>query len=367
MKGLINLIHIIPDLGTGGAEKLVIDLCKNIDKEKINCKIVSLYSSNNTIYEKIAKENSIEIEYLNKRPGLDISIVKKIIKIIKKSHVDVIHTHLYVTPYVYLANLLSGKKKWIHTVHNIAEKEFCRGTVKFLMKYLYRNKIVVPIAISKTIHESIRNFYNISTDEIRCIYNGIDTTKFVKSSYNECKKNKEIQFIHVGRFNKQKNHRLLVRSFNDAIKVNNNIKLKLIGDGELRKEVQEYVNELGLKDNIEFKGIKEDIPLEMNSSDVFILSSDWEGLPISILEAMSCGLPIISTDAGGVKDIVNNNYNGIIVDIGDYNALTKAILEISKDSQKRLDMGIRSKEISTMYDIKNITNQYQILYQMLTQ
>lgn len=361
-----KVLHIIPNLGIGGAEKLVLDICKFIDSEKFEVKIVSLFDSQNSVYEEIARENNIKIIFLNKKIGFDYKIIINLIKLFKKEAVDIIHTHLYVMSYVLPAAIISKKKVIIHTVHNMANKEL-RESVKKIMKVAYKYFNVIPVGISPYIAKTISDEYKIEASKIPCIYNGIDTRAFSKkNNFDDSIINKyddkTIRFINVGRFTKQKNHKLLIDAFKIALESNTNLTLKLVGDGELRCDIEKYVKELGLSEQIIFRGIQKNVIKELQESDVFIMSSDWEGLPISVLEAMACSLPIISTKAGGVVDIVEQDKNGFIVTLGDRNELSDAIIRISNDRNLIRSMSEQSKNIVKKYDIRNQVNDYEKLY-----
>ncbi|EOU2000539.1 glycosyltransferase [Clostridium perfringens] len=355
----IKVFHIIPDLGVGGAEKLVLDLCRNIDKNKFDVKVISLFARTNSIYDEQAEKDGIDIIYLDKKKGLDLSILYKLISLFKKYKPDIINTHLYVMSYVLPAAIFTRRKNIVHTVHNIAEKEL-RDSVKKIMKIAYRYFNVKPIAISNMIMESIESEYKISKKNIKCIYNGIDTTVF---SGEKAKINNSINLISVGRFTEQKNHKMMIEAFSKALKKNNNLKLILVGDGILRREIENIVRKKGIYSKVEFRGVKSNICNELKRAHIYISSSLWEGLPITILEAMSCGLPILCTDVGGNKDVVKEN--GILVENNNCEQLTNAILMLADDLEKINNMGLLSTKLSKAYDIRNTAKEYENLYNSL--
>jgi glycosyltransferase involved in cell wall biosynthesis len=360
MNKKIKVFHVLHDLTTGGAEKLVVDMCLFSKKDEIDASIVSLFPAKNNVFEKVAFENGINIIFLNKKRGFDFGIIFALYKLFKFQKPDVIHTHSYVFPYVLPSIIMNRIKARVHTVHSIASKEFGYA-IRKVMKIAYTFFNVKPVAVSNYVKKSIEIEYNIKSDLVHCIHNGIDTNIFTKS----LKQSSDIvTFVHVGRFTKLKNHSLLVEAFADALKKNNNIALKLIGDGELKLDITRKADELGISDKIEFKGIIKNVNSELNSADIFILSSDWEGLPLSILEAMACGLPIISTRAGGAVEVVKSD-NGILVDIGDKEGIENAILLLADNKKLREDLGMKSFICSKNYDIRNTCSNYVLLYKKL--
>ena len=121
--------------------------------------------------------------------------------------------------------------------------------------------------------------------------------------------------------------------------------------------------ELGISKNVIFPGVISDLPKRLCEYDAFVLSSDYEGLPISVIEAMSAALPVITTNAGGVGELVKNNVNGIVVPVGDLQALKNAMAEISQSQKMRSDMGKASYLISEGFDIGACAKEYEGIFE----
>lgn len=353
-----KVFYILPDLSVGGAEKLVINLAEFIDKEKFEIKIVSLFRKNNNIYSGLVDEKKLPITYMNKKLGIDLNLMIRMTKLIIKEKPDIIHTHTHVVFNTLPGVILAGTKVRLHTVHNIAQKELNKFLIK-IMRLAYKFFKFTPVAISETVKESIHEVYHIPLDKIPCIYNGIDTLqykcKFIKHEDN-------INIIHVGRFSIQKNHKLLINAFYEALKINSNMKLHLVGDGQLLQDIIDFVEKIGIREYVVFEGLTAKVEDILNKSDIFILTSDWEGLPLSVLEAMACGLPIVSTKAGGVVDILNEGENCILTEIGDQKALTQAILKLAAHRELREQFSKKSIEYSKKYDVRKMADNYAGLY-----
>ena len=192
---------IIPTLGTGGAEKLVIDIAKNIDKSEIDLTIVVLFPKSNTIYEIEAERENLNVIYLNKKLGFDIKVILKLNKLIKRNRPDVVHTHLNTIPYALLGVISTKVKTRIHTVHNIANKDAV-GINRLINKIAYKIFKFKPIAISEYIKKTIIDTYSLNEMDIECIYNGIDTNKF--KSKKEKMHSENIKIISVASFKEKK-------------------------------------------------------------------------------------------------------------------------------------------------------------------
>lgn len=358
----IKVFQFLPSLSIGGAEKLVIDLSTHLDKELYDVTIVALFEPEANIYYDLILERRLRFLSLHKRLGLDLGILFKLYKLLKKEKPEIIHTHTYSVAYVLLPSLLNKVKIKIHTVHNVAGKELSPAYRK-IMYLAYRFFKIYPVAISELVKRTIYEEYKLDSSKVPCIYNGINTLEF--SSYKSKKPLKTIELIHVGRFSKQKNHAMLIDAFRMAVKINPKLRLTLVGDGELKEFILRKVEAEGLSEVVKFTGITKDIPRLLNDSHIFLLSSSWEGLPLSVLEAMSCSLPIIATKTGGVPDIVVHGENGLLVATNDTLSFAKAILKLSDDELLRNGFALKSKELSKKYDVKRMTNNYSELYKSL--
>jgi len=358
----LRVIHVVPDLGVAGAEKLVTDIISNYDQLHFEMAVLSLFARKDTLYEKELAARQAKVYYLNKKEGLDLSIIKKINRVFKDFKPDVVHTHRYVMKYVILPTLYNKIPVRIHTVHNVADKELGKVNQQ-IQNFAYKYLNFKPVAISDRVKETIKQVYGLQ--DVSLIYNGIDVEKFAINDYN--RDSPYLELIHVGRFLPQKNHDMLIEAFRMIASRHDKVKLKLVGDGELRSAIEDKVKKYGLDNRVEFLGIRKDIPAILAASDIFVMSSSWEGLPLTVLEAMSAGLPIVATAVGGIPDVVKDN-GFLIENYRDVELFASKIEELILDKQLRLDMATLSRKLSRRYDIKNTTREYQDLYlKMITE
>lgn len=354
----IKVMHILPDFGVAGAEKLVSELLLNYNKETLEVSAVSLFNSKESYLVKELEESKCKLFFLNKKSGIDFNVIKDLYILLKKEKPDIIHTHRYVVPYVLFPAILANVLIRVHTVHNIASKELTSKGI-IIQNIAYKLFNFKPVAISTKIAKTIEETYGIKDTIV--IYNGIDTKKFLDLE-KKMKDNKKIKLLHIGRFAEQKNHKLLIDAFKEISLKNNNIELSLVGDGETKKEVENRVKEYKLDDKVKFLGIRKDIPRLMKENDIFVLPSLWEGLPITLLEAMAAGLPIICTDVGGNSDIIDNMNNGILIESNNKEELVNAIELLIYDKELRGKLSERSVSTAKKYDINEISSSYENIY-----
>jgi len=358
----IRVLHVIPNFGTGGAERLVLDLMEETDHEKFEVAAVSLYAETGTVIEDEIHEKGLRVFYLDKHKGLDLTMIPKLEKVFKHYKPDVVHTHLYVLRYTLLPSILCRVPVCVHTIHNIAQKEV-EWVGKLIHEVCFRFAHVVPVSISKEVATSVRQVYGAKV-WTPVIYNGVKTALFSSySGLDQTKNREETIILHVGRFSPQKNHRLLLEAFSIASAECPKLKLWLVGDGELRPSIEEMVQKLGLGDRIRFLGTRSDIPKLMACCDIFVLSSKWEGFGLVIAEAMAAGKPVVATSVDGVPELVENGLTGLLVPPDDANALAEALLLLAKEPELRQVMGQNGqKKAIDCFDISRTAREYEALY-----
>ena len=354
----MKVIQVIPTLNLAGAERMCETLTLELIKKNISVKIVSLYSSHTSITEKLT-QLGVEIFFLDKKPGLDLSIIKKLKDIFKKERPDVVHSHLDSIKYITIATRKMNIPICVHTVHNMADKEL-DAMGRLWVKRFYKNHQIIPIALSKIIQESIVNVYGISSDDIPIIVNGIDLSNCLqKRDYNI---SDTIKILHIGRFSEQKNHKGLIDVFKIFHTAKPNSILELIGDGYMMDTIKEYVSANNLEDAVSFLGVKSNVFEYINKADIFLLPSLYEGVPITLIEAMGTGIPIVATKVGGIPNMLSNNENALLTST-DAQEIANKLIMLADNFQLRKKLGqnayIGSKEFSS----EEMARQYIEIYQ----
>ncbi len=305
----MKIIQIIPTLGSGGAERFVIDLCNELTKQGNQVILCTLYNLDSNKEYAFFKENlnqNIECINLDKKLGFDSSLFLKIYKTIKKHKPQVVHSHLSTLNYLMLS-ILFFNVKFIHTLHSDAKKLIKNKGEYFLRKIIYNTKLVKPICISEESLDSYCKLYK--NRNAGMIYNGRALPIINETWDLGIEKEKyDTIFLHVGRYDEAKNQVNLLKAFNIVLSKKPNQLLLIIGDGDekIKEELLFHTN-----NRIVFLGRKSNVNDYMEISDAFILPSIFEGMPISLIEAMSHGLISIVTDVGGMKNMINDGVNGI--------------------------------------------------------
>lgn len=301
----------------GGIERFVIDLCNEMSlHEDVTLITLKDNSIRNYSFYKGELDNRVKYLCMNWKDGFHLKYLIQIISVIKKLNPDIVHFHGSARNYLIMAYLCLGHRiKFVQTIHNDVYRGYTNSLSKIqigLGRLIGKLKFVT---ISKTNYEQFAKVYPKCKQEM--ILNGRGTLKKsekyneVQAYINSLKKDDDtIVFLHIARCNKQKNQELLINSFNKLIEEGANVALIMIGggfDSELGVSLKKIANE-----SIYMIGTHNNIADYMYCSDAFILSSSFEGMPITVIEALLCGLPVISTPVSGSIDLVENEVNGII-------------------------------------------------------
>lgn len=171
---------------------------------------------------------------------------------------------------------------------------------------------------------------------------------------------REKKIVTVGRLTPQKNHRLMLAAFSKFHKEYSDYELVLYGQGELEQELKQYVEELQLQENVIFAGFHKDVLNQIKNVSMYVLSSDYEGISNSLLEALAIGLPVISTDCpiGGSKMCIQNGANGLLVPVGDAEALSEAMIKIVENPDWAERMGREATKVRERFSVENIARKW---------
>jgi glycosyltransferase involved in cell wall biosynthesis len=201
------------------------------------------------------------------------------------------------------------------------------------------------------------------------IPNGVDTERFKPNLEDRLKVRKELGvegfvWLAVGRFDPPKDYPNMLQAFARVVHKHLNTMLLIAGDGPLRKTMENMTRELGVEKHVKFLGIRRDIPQLMNAADAYVMSSEWEGMPMVLLEASACRLPIVATNVGGNAEIVLDGQTGFLVPPKSPEALSQAMLRMMDlPEEVREKMGEQArKHIESNFSLDRIVDCWEALY-----
>jgi glycosyltransferase involved in cell wall biosynthesis len=232
------------------------------------------------------------------------------------------------------------------------------------------------VGVTDAIASQIQRKFMVDETMTSTILNGVDLKSPARSDGEKPvirKKlglNKDEKVIGiVANLKKIKNHIFLLRAFRELLKEYRDVKLLLIGQGfkndpeSSEQQIREYIDENELKHSVFLLGYRSDIPEILSIMDIFCLTSVKEGLPISLIEAMAAGLPIVGTDVEGIRDAIIQNKTGFLIDINDMSGLKNALVTLLESDSLRQRMGHQSRRLAEgRYSMDKCINEYQDLF-----
>lgn len=362
----MKILQIINNLGSGGAEKLLVEYAP-IMKLRDHSLSVLLLREQGSLYIDDLQSQDIKVETLSANSLYSLKHIALLLKLFRKRNYDIVHVHIF--PSLYLVSLAAylykGGTKFIFTEHSNNNRRRGNKIFTLLDKLIYaRYKRIIGITdkVSLALADHLKSSKNIVT-----IQNGIDLSKFDKvlqadreSILGSICSNLRIVTM-IGRFTEAKDQKTLIKSLSY---LPDNIVLLLIGEGPLRLSVEEFVENLSFKDRVHFLGLRNDIPELLAMSDIGVLSSHWEGMPLSAIEIMASGIPFIGSKVPGIQDLVEeyNDDAGLLFEHENAQELASHINSLLSDEQYYKRKANASKERSKKYSIEKMVDQYLDLY-----
>lgn len=360
----MKILHIHASMQQGGIEAMITALANEMQSQGENVSVCSIFkpTSQAIFWNKLAP-NIHKFDLGKSKPGFSLKEIFKIYNFIRKNNFDVVNIHGFFYYYALTILLRHSKTKFFYTVHSDARMENTGWDKKFFKfkQFCFKKKWVKPITISAVSQKSFNDFYNCDSS---LIYNGVVKSKIS----SDCKIIDEARitpdtkvFLHPGRITLAKNQIVLVKAFDYLIKKGKDIALIIVG----RDEDKDILNEIKqfFSDRIQFIGVRSDVPDMLSKCDGLCLSSIWEGLPVTLLEALSVGCIPICTPVGGIVDIIKSGENGILSNsssLNDYISALSEFLELSEAEVHK--MKCKCLESFQPYDIQNVASNYLELY-----
>jgi glycosyltransferase involved in cell wall biosynthesis len=369
-----NILFVLIQLAVGGSERVVLELTKHLDRSLFNV-FVAFFSDG--ALRKSFNEACQEIFHIPKKKRFDLNAMLQISRIIRDRHIDVINAHHYMPfVYSYLGSKVMNKKRLIYTEHSVPEVEAMLASKHKHFCNLMLRKTDAVVGVSSEIEESLRKAFPIHTRKIKSIINGLDVDRFnAPINRNKVRLGWGILPEHfvignVANFRKVKNHACLIRAFGRLNAIYPNTRLVLVGrsytgDGEnSEEEVRHLIDGCNLQGRVILTGYQEDIPRILHMFDVFCLPSFSEGLPVSILEAMSSGVPVVGSDVGGIREVISDGKTGLLFPSNDDNTLAQTMehLILRPDLRESISKNAFSY-VSQNHGLKQWILIYQHLFQ----
>jgi len=364
----ITIMFLISSLRMGGAETELVNIAPLFDREKFRVIVVCLQPG-----PLIAKLESthVEVRCISFRMRSVLLGIWRLYKILKREHVDVLHTHMWSSGfYGRIAGILAHVPVMVTTDHDkgYTKRARHRAWERFAVRFTSRR-----IAVTQEIAAVMSARENVPPEKLLVIPNGVDVASFnVDASLRESVRKewrlneKALVVGSVSRLVKEKSLHVLIEAFATASRLHSNVRLVIVGRGPLREPLERRAADFGVSKKVFFAGVRNDIPQVLAAMDVYALSSSFEGLPLSILEAMAAGKPIVSTKVGGIPDVITDGEEGLLVEANNSKSLAAALDRMLTDLNAANLMGAKArKKAVANYSAEAIVKRLEEVYTTL--
>lgn len=342
-----NVLVFLNSLGTGGTALLVADLAAHLDPDRFRVFVCSLAGG---LIEKTIAARGCPVHTLGdavngRRPGAVGKLralrarVARLETLMERYEIDILHTH-HLAPLLHasLARRRARRWRWVHSeqIRPDVDAGYPRWLVLVGRWLLSRPDSVT--GASDAVGAYLLDEAGVAPDRVRVIYNGVDVQRFGQP-HDGAAKRRELDIPAdawviglVANLRPQKNHEALLRALAELLPAVPEAWLVLVGEGERREQLETLAGALGVRDRVRFLGARLDVAELYSVFDVYCLPSHFEGMPLSVFEAMSAGKPVVATRVLGIREFIADGQTGLLVPPDDPAALAQALLRLRRDA-----------------------------------
>ena len=364
----LNVLFLTIDITIGGAERLVFDLVRSLDRRVFSPSVG--WFSHEAVPKEFAELN-VPLFPLHKRPGFDWRAMRRLARFVRDQQIDVINAHHFMPCFYALhAARVANRVGLVYTEHSEADVLSATGLWRAVGAGLLRWCDSV-VGVSPRVSAALSSHFHLDPRRVQTIENGVDLGLYSDAGRPRVDVRRSlglgpdaVVIGHVANFRRNKNHLFLVRAFHEAFRDRSDVKLLLVGQGfpgdteNSEPEVAAYVRANALERSVHQLGYRPDVHDLLRAMDVFCLVSYKEGLPLSVIEAMACGLPVVATNIDGLREVVRPGINGMLVEPDDHHALARALVQLVSDPSRRRAMGAEARRVaSDRYSLTRCVNE----------
>jgi glycosyltransferase involved in cell wall biosynthesis len=339
---LLHTLHV------GGAEVLAARLARRL-RDRVRFVFICL-DELGTLGQQL-RDEGFAVEVVGRRPGLDWRCACRLSRLLRRHGVQVVHAHQY-TPFFYAlaTRLLFCSIPILFTEHGRHHPDYPRRKRMVVNRLMLRRRDRV-VGVGEAVRQALIVNEGFPARRIEVVYNGIDEQAFRATGQDREAIRAEVGLaaddfviLQVARLDYLKDHGTAIRTLARVVPRMSRARLVLVGEGPEGPAIQDLVGQLGLKEHVRLLGLRQDVARLLRAADLFLLTSVSEGIPLTIIEAMCAGLPVVSTRVGGTGEVVLDGESGFLAPARDDGALAEAVLRLGGDPEWRLRLGVNGRE-----------------------
>ena len=359
-----NVLVLDNELGMGGAEKALYEYVARAQRDRFDIKVCCLKEGG--YYKEPMRALGVPFYDRLLSHRFDAAAFWRLRRIIADEAIDVIFTYVHPNTviFAYLARMLGlvkGFSVWFHATGALGGRRLVRPYLRPML-----DEADALVAVAHAHRKYLSEKEGLPAGRIEVVYNGVDTARFrpgtARKGVRESLGIEGAQTVitTVASLKPVKRIDVFLRAAARAMAARPGLRAVIVGDGPDRAALEALAAELGVDGRVAFAGIRDDVDEVLRATDVFVLSSDSEAFPVSVLEAMSSAVPVVTTDAGSVRELVDDGRSGFIVPVADVNALSAAIATFADDRDRAGRFGAAGREIvESRFRIETMAREYE--------
>jgi len=351
-----GVVHCVFSVAIGGQEMVILSLATQADRSRFAPRVLCLHSAGELASRFEAE--GVPVDVLEAPIGAgSVQTLRAMRAYLRQHRPAILHTH-NPSPHQYgaLSRLATGVPVMVHTKHGRNQSLSGRG---LLLERIANRLTDVVIAVSHDAAEVAHQTEGVPWNRIRIIHNGVAAATALAPRG----RGTGWRAVHVARLNQVKDQATLLRAARLVLDANPAFRLDIVGDGELRLDLERLAAQLGLQDAVTFHGFHSDVRPFLDAADLFVLSSTSEGIAITLLEAMAASLPVVATDVGGNREVVTGDATGLLVPARNPIALANGMMAVLADPVRAARMGAAGSErVREHFSLDAMVRGYETLY-----
>jgi L-malate glycosyltransferase len=365
-----TICHLLHSLRVGGAEVLAARLARRfVGAYRF---VFACLDDLGSLGQEL-RDQGFPVHVLGRWPGLDWRCTYRLASLLRREGVDLLHAHQY-TPFFYgsAARQFRRRPTVLFTEHGRHHPDYPRRK-RMLANRLLLSRRDRVVGVGRSVRQALIDNEGIRPERIEVIYNGIDLSPVPQGGDHRTAVRREIQVgdrdlvvIQVARLDYLKDHLTAIRALECVVRQRADVRLILVGEGPEEGAIRELVAACRLGDHVRFLGLRGDVARLLAAADLFLLSSISEGIPLTLIEAMAAGLPIVATRVGGVPEVVEDGRTGLLTPGGNPQALAESILRLADQPLLRGEMGrLGRARAESLFSEGRMHAAYHQLYQTM--
>lgn len=363
-----TICHVIHALGVGGAEVLVDQMIRRMQKE-FRC-IVAVLDEIGEIGTRLQNDGFV-VEYLHRQPGIDRGCAQRLRRFADREGAGILHAH-QCTPFfqAMLSRGLTGRRPVVFTEHGRHFPD-TPSRKRAIVNRLLLKRCDRLFGCGAAVRQALIDNEGLPESRVEVIYNGVDLKALSKPSDGAREKIRaefgysttDFVVVQVARLHELKDHQTALKAVEEARKQIPGLRLLLAGDGDQRMSIEQSIRERGLEQTVTLAGTRNDIAELLSAANVFLLSSISEGIPLTVIEAMAARRPVVSTAVGGLPELIEHGVSGMLAPSGDASSLAASLVQLYQSSELRSQMAeVAASRAHEKFSLQGMLNSYRDVY-----